>query len=361
MDKLDNKEKIDSIYSLKGIGAFVIAFMWHYQHFTKDNQPFENVLKFCFRSGSLMVEMFFMISGFCMMYGYSERVLKYEIDFKTFIIRRIKKLYPIFLLGTIITAILEILYLSRAGETFVYRNFDLYHFVINLLMMQNGFFGTEGSFDSPSWCISICMIYYIVFYAVLVRVKSKRNVYYVFAFIAVLSIALLLSGINKPIINGLVGRGGACFSIGVLLYGLNEARAKLRTNTISFILGLLVVGFYLIYRFADRFMGNTRMTFILLVSPAIILLSLWVPVIKRVLSIKLLVILGKLSINIYLFHFPVQCMFKILEVYSGKTIDYSSYVIWGAYVISTIAFSVVYEYVIKDTYEKGLSKVILRG
>ena len=54
-------------------------------------------------------------------------------------------------------------------------------------------------------------------------------------------------------------------------------------------------------------------------------------------------------------------MFKILEVYSGKTIDYSSYVIWGAYVISTIAFSVVYEYVIKDSYEKGLSKVILRG
>ena len=75
-------------------------------------------------------------------------------------------------------------------------------------------FGKDWSFDAPSWCISICMLCYLMFYFILYRVKNERHACYVFFGTALLGTTIILSGVNYPLWNELVGRGIACFSMG---------------------------------------------------------------------------------------------------------------------------------------------------
>lgn len=163
-----NSRHLGAIDGLKGIGACIIAFFWHYQHFSPQNgSPFFSVFPMCYNFGSFMVELFFMLSGFGMMLGYSERIISHSISFREFIVKRLKRIYPPFLFFTLMTIILELAYYYRCGTTFKYGNFDLQHLIYNLLLMQDGFFGKEWSFDAPSWCISICMLCYLIFYLIL--------------------------------------------------------------------------------------------------------------------------------------------------------------------------------------------------
>ena len=81
---------INGIDGLKGIGAIIIAFFWHYQHFTQYDvrkAPLYSIFFVSHTYGYLMVELFFVLSGFGMMVGYADRVYQKEISFKTLFLR----------------------------------------------------------------------------------------------------------------------------------------------------------------------------------------------------------------------------------------------------------------------------------
>ena len=173
-----NKKEL-CLDSIKGGAACIVAFAWHYAHFRpKEGFPFYNIAPLSYDYGWIMVELFFMLSGFGMMLGYSEKILKHEISFKNYLFKRIAKLYPLFFLTLILVTILEFIYKIKVGETFVYSNYDIYHFILNLLFIQDGILGTELSFNGPSWCISISFFLYILFYYIAYKSKSKNEIYY---------------------------------------------------------------------------------------------------------------------------------------------------------------------------------------
>ena len=59
------KLHLGAIDGMKGIGACIIAFFWHYQHFKpQDGSPFFSAFPMSYKYGSFMVELFFMLSGF---------------------------------------------------------------------------------------------------------------------------------------------------------------------------------------------------------------------------------------------------------------------------------------------------------
>ena len=223
----------------------------------------------------------------------------------------------------------------------------MYHLLLNVFLVQDGLFGVEWSFDSPSWCISITMFYYIVFYLVLFVCKKQQYVYYFFAILAVFWFAILLLDYNYPIINSLMARGGTCFSIGVLLYGMNRKIDKKRK-----IVGVICFSFlifaYFVIRFTPRYIGNIQGVFILGIIPSIIMSCLCIPFINNILAIYPLRFLGKISIVIYLLHFPTQCMIKDIDLYYGLEFNYSSMSIWLMYVMATILISYLFYYLIQE-------------
>lgn len=350
-DKRDSR--LAAIDGMKGIGACIIAFFWHYQHFRPQNgSPFFSIFPVSYKNGYLMVELFFMLSGFGMMLGYSERVTGHLISFREFITKRLKKIYPPFLFFTALTIVLELIYRHRCGETFVYGNFDLQHLFQNLLLMQDGVFGTDWSFDAPSWCISICMLCYLLFYLILYHAKNERRACYVFFGTFLLGMAMILSKKELPLWNSLVGRGFTCFSVGAMLFEVYKYREKFRSQRLGYIcLGIAVLS-YLAARFRPEFTGDITTAFILGTAPSLILAVLLIPWLRAVLGFRPLAILGELSIVIYLVHFPVQCAIAVLNEYMSLGLDFSTKSVWLSYAAAVLISAAAYRYLISSPAEK---------
>ena len=354
---MNNKNNTLCLNGLKGIGALIIAFIWHYQHFAPlYGSPFGSVFPLLYKYGFYMVEVFFMLSGFGMMLGYGEKVLKKEISFPDYIKKRLKKIYPIFFLTLFLTSVLEAFYLKITGETFVYPNFDLYHLILNILCVQNGVFGIDWSFDSPSWCFSICVLLYCIFYFIAYNSKSKNEIVYKSLFL-ISFIYILYTTTN--IINVLLFKGFLCFCIGIILAFIYEKKEKFNYKLIGWICLLFVVfSIIIMKKYDDKYIGNVQMFIILGFAPALIMASLFNNIVSKVLSCRPLLMLGKIQISIYLFHFPIQCAIKLIDNFYKLGINYSSKYIWIVYALITILVSCVYSFFIDSKLSEKLFKVM---
>lgn len=346
---------------LKGIGICIVAFAWHYQHFGVtqwDALPIHKILPFVFDQGWLMVELFFMLSGFGIYMGYEERVRTHKIGFRDYILRRIGRLYPLFFASTLATIVFECMHIKATGQTFVYPNFDLYHVFLNLLLMQDGYLGTEWSLNGPSWCICICMMMYMLFYFVCYRVKERRHGCYAFAALAVIGLALVVLGLDYPLANVLVGRGMSCFAIGALIANA-YCGGKLSPGR-GYAALMVVLAACVLYRtHGVQAFGNLQLAFIVGIAPCIVIAAASIPWLKTFLSLRPFVMLGGISMALYLLHYPVQLLFKCTELYTQLGVDYSSMVVWSAYVLVTVGIAVAYDRVLRPRYEPWASRLLL--
>ncbi len=95
-------------------------------------------------------------------------------------------------------------------------------------------------------------------------------------------------------------------------------------------------------------------------SPSILLAIVFVPCIKRVLEMQIFQTLTKLSMSIYMWHFPIQIIWKLLSTYNKLNINFLKNIIWILYVVSVIAFSGIYNWFIKDKVDNAY-KIILKN
>ena len=344
---------------LKGLGAFVIAFFWHYKHFPlHDGFPMFSIFTLLYKHGYLMVEIFFMLSGFGMMCGYSDKILKHKISFKSYILKRLKKFYPIFFFTLLLTTIFELIYTHIYGETFIYPNFDLYHFILNVFCVQNGVFGTDWSFDSPSWCISLCILMYCIFYYVVYTSKNENQIFY--KSLVIISCTYIFSK-EISIINTLLFRGLMCFFIGVILQIIYEKRQNFNYKFIGVISFVFVVFSTVLIRiYGAGVAGNLQLFVILGFGPLLIFSVLTVKFLNKFLSLKPFLFLGNISISIYLFHFPIQCLFRIVDHYLNLNLNYSTKYVWASYVFITLLIAFLYNKFFSEKYNSLFFKILNR-
>lgn len=340
METQRSKERELSLEGLKGLAAFAVAFFVHYFHFT-DTPPLENIFPFLHQNGAYAVELFFMLSGFGMMRGYGERIRGNGISFAAYMKRCVLRIYPMHLFTLILVAVTLSIYAAQTSELFVYENYDIYHFVLNFLGLQTGIFGIEFSFNGPAWCISVFLLLYVVFYLVSRYTGSMKRMMIVSGVLAFYGIRLIGDGYG-PLLNARVGRGLTSFFIGVLLEVVYEKGYLVGKELILYIaLTFMVVSVGAFHFDKGELVGNVQMLVILCFAPALILSALHIRWLRAALSIRPLVYLGKLSMGIYLVHFPVQCIIKVVEAGAGLSIDYSLPVVWAIYVVCTCVFAML--------------------
>ncbi|MBQ8246321.1 MAG: acyltransferase [Lachnospiraceae bacterium] len=343
---MDKQQDLACVSGLKGFGACMIAFVWHYQHFAPQaGFPFYCLLRPFYDMGDRMVEVFFMLSGFGMILGYERRIRDGKVTFREYIGKRVKKLFPLMWVTLFVTLFLQCIYFYKVGTTFVYPNLDVYHFLLNLFGLQNGILENQWSYNSPSWYIAVLLCCYVALYFIINKFKANDD-YLVFAYVvtALAGGVIILMEINFPLFNFLMGRGFACFFVGALLAKVFQLKNLLHEQRIGYLSLIFLIGIgILISVFGYEILGNLQMTVILGIAPTLILSVLFVPWISKLLSLKPFVYLGKISLSIYLWHFPVQCVWKIVDVYWGLEINYSSRLIWLSYVATVLLLSVLYE------------------
>ena len=311
---------------LKGLGALGIALGWHYCHFGVTQFPFEKILGVFFHRGAFLVELFFLLSGFGMVLGYEKRIFHQKVSFTSYIKKRFLHIYPMYLETLILTAAIQFVFIKLTGTTFVYPDYDIYHFFLNVFGIQNVISPTY-SFNGPAWCISVTLLMYVVFFIVVRSIRDKvdqSNSIYVYIALALVSFGLFTMMLPYPFVNMLCTRGAACFFIGCVIAELYQRIREKDGRWIGYGAYILLI-FSLVFR---NMWGGEMWIYTLAITPLWVLSIAFIPWRKMLYSNPIFVYLGKISMSIYLIHFPVQCLISTLDHYFNLQLNYSSKVVY---------------------------------
>ena len=168
---MPNKVKLESLEAFRGIAAILVV-LFH-------SQIYSVITHNTFIAHSyLFVDFFFILSGFVMIYVYDGRLSSFK-GLIPYTILRFGRIYPLHF------ALLCIWLVYITAKYIVFINYGLGHdptdvnntksFILNLLLLHSMGFLTEGSWNDPSWSISVEFYTYFVFAAFcLFTAKQKR-------------------------------------------------------------------------------------------------------------------------------------------------------------------------------------------
>lgn len=111
----------------------------------------------------MAVPFFWSISGFVFIFQYFSR----PVTGGDFARQRFARLYPLHFATLIIVATVQLLSSQNFGQTLFFGNNDSYHFSLNFLFASAWGFESGLSFNGPVWSVSVEVIVYAVFFAVL--------------------------------------------------------------------------------------------------------------------------------------------------------------------------------------------------
>jgi peptidoglycan/LPS O-acetylase OafA/YrhL len=181
-------QKIESLESIRGIAALLVVFY----HFPKWH-PF--LQAHIVTSGYLMVELFFVLSGFVIFKAYAQKLATAR-DLARFQFLRFGRLYPvhiIFLLAFLLIEVAKYLVQARVGldsttrTPFEENNFEA--FVENIFLVQSVLPGRPLTFNYPSWSISVEFYTYLIFG--LITLSFRQLKLYVFGVLALAALVML--------------------------------------------------------------------------------------------------------------------------------------------------------------------------
>ena len=177
-------QKLLPLESLRGIAALSVV-IFHFNIGSHFNNSFTE-------SGWLMVDFFFVLSGFVIYLSYKDRLtdLRSLVEYQK---RRFWRLYPLHLVMLIVFLSIEFAkYVAFVGFGLVPNNpafsiNNLTSFLANLLLVHNWVL-SGLTYNYPSWSISSEFYTYLIFAATTVLVKNKK------VLIAITSLYITISG-----------------------------------------------------------------------------------------------------------------------------------------------------------------------
>lgn len=119
------------------------------------------------------VALFFILSGFVLSFGYSERILEGQFDYKRFIISRIKKLVPLNMICLLLWFTPVFIQDVVCSDYHILRYCSL---VVDALMIQSRIPFEWGYFsgNALAWFLSSVMFCYLMFFLVM-KILHKHN------------------------------------------------------------------------------------------------------------------------------------------------------------------------------------------
>ena len=269
------------------------------------------------RNGYLMVDFFFILSGFVIFHAYGDRIRKLP-DLWRFLVARLGRLYPLHLAMLLCFLLIEIakwvvvrLQIAPiASIPFATNNAS--SFIASLLLMQGlGFYG-EPTWNVPSWSISVEFWIYILF---ALLVLAARRTLLTGASICLL-IGLLTSywfehGLTSTarfaFLRGLLG-----FFSGVLLRSLYADLRDRKFNQRGLGISLAIVGAITLVFLFWKHPGLSDFLCVPFFAAIILIAALGESNRQVLLRNHRLLALGTLSYSIYMVHSAVVWCFEFV-------------------------------------------------
>ncbi|HEX8592258.1 MAG TPA: acyltransferase [Pseudomonas sp.] len=312
---MNQVHRFDVLDSFRGLCAVCVVFF----HIQLVSGFTESVF---IRNADLLVNFFFVLSGFVLAYAYGSRK---SLDFKTFLIARTFRLVPLHWAMLVCFVVLEVFKLvaSQRGIALNYAPFTgafaPSEFLPNLLLVQAWTPFTEiMSFNYPSWSISVEFYLYLIF-AAFTLLRSRAR-YLAWGVVSLMAFSLLY--LHIPLLTERALIGLACFFAGAVTFRLfavarpvwRPSQALMTTLELLALIGIAIMNSL---RFANQSLFASLMFCVVV----------WIfafegGYVSGVLKARPFALLGKLSYSLYMTHvavlFCLMSVFIILEQRSGR-------------------------------------------
>lgn len=173
-------EKIEVIQVLRGI-AVIMVIIFHFKDLIKPGEFLKNEMDFFFNSGAAGVDLFFVISGFIMVFVTRKSAGGFK-SFKTFLIKRIIRVWPMYIIATITYALIVIPTLADTSRGIALRIIKSIFF-IPLTYTDPPYFGYP--FLGVGWSLNY-EIYFYILIAITLLITKYRWPFFLFLVILTL-------------------------------------------------------------------------------------------------------------------------------------------------------------------------------
>ncbi len=306
LEARQNKQFFYSLESMRGVAALVIAIF----HIAWWNPTMS--LHFM-QSGYLMVDFFFVLSGFVIFHIYNEK-LNGPADIGKFMWLRWGRLFPLHLVFLFVFAGIEIAKYFAQERFGLIPNTPLFSvnnpesFLSGIFLLHSMGLHDQLTFNVPSWSISVEFYTYLLFAAIIYLTRS-RTTYVILAVLLVFDafIRLYVAGKTSLDVNYDLGffRCVGGFFLGTLVYLVYQRIRQTVVSSAAAMIPVLVMLATIVFLAAKPSgMWDYAFPFI---SAALILSLTALPYnpLSSLLETAPLRWLGRISYSIYMVHFAV--------------------------------------------------------
>lgn len=297
------KKRFDALDSFRGICALMVV-CFHARVLLSFTE-----LAF-FRSTSLFVEFFFVLSGFVMFHSCGGDLFTSK-KFKNYLLARFFRIYPMHLVMLLVVILIEFGKLMAYKRGIVFNNVPFTNnaqpsdILPNLLLLQAWLPQVSSfSFNLVSWSLSVELYLYVLFGLILL-LSSKRRLL-IFAFLVVIGVTFMLAGtsfLKSGALRGLYCFFGGCLSYVAYSWLNNTVKKGYVIFTIIELMLLTSVVIVLSYQIDGRAVLYKGFTATLLFCLTVITMAMEAGAISGLLRGKIFTYLGKLSYSIYITHY----------------------------------------------------------
>lgn len=255
-----------------------------------------------FKGSAVLVEFFFVLSGFVLAHGYGFRE---NLPFKPFIKARIFRIFPLHIVMLAIMILLEFCKLFAAkfaGLSFNNQPFSgpgaISEMIPNLLLLHAWTPLTDPlSFNYTAWSISIEFYMYILLFLSICVFKEKKTL----AWLLVSTVMLYGVYIESSILTSEVFLGLSCFFGGAFMYTLYKKIEHIKVGfTLASIIELTALIAVISVVCSD--LDNRTVYAILLFFFVVTVFAFDAGIISQMLKKKPFQVAGTLSYSIYMIH-----------------------------------------------------------
>lgn len=259
-----------------------------------------------FFGGDLGNSMFFILSGFLMSIGYRERIGLRQISFGSYLTRRLKKFYPLYLITNTAALLVGIIQYGVSEINLKKIAFTL--------LMQSGGMTQDNPYNAPTWFLGALFVCYIVFYLICYHAKHQTQYRCFVALCIAWGYALILNKQEIPFFYESTVIGLMNFFIGC---ALAEVYPKITASPHPWLpwasLTALLLSMGLMLTIGTEIIcGECKAAFSFVICPLMIYLAVANGLCERILRAKPLIWLGKISTYIFFWHLVLFNAFRII-------------------------------------------------
>ncbi len=257
------------------------------------------------------VEFFFLISGFLSAYCLKDGEVP---DFKPYILKKAARIYPMTIISVLFTAGLMFIYKIYNGSWFLETKPGLWKLFNSMLLTHTGGVLPDLGLavNNPTWYLCILMMCYVLFWQIMwlcSRLKVKPHCW--FAAVCMIGIGIIKYEIDLPCLNIYSGRGYAAFFFGIVIWHAHQNIEPLKLSAAS--AAVLVISGIILVAGATELFDDQWAVLTFLIFPSILLSALYLDSFFRN---SIWRILGGISFEMYLWHFPLLIIWSFIPDYS---------------------------------------------